>query len=97
MTGCAGTDLAQLAVAAPGRAVFLRRINVMKRILALSGLLVAVAALSIGCQKKETTTTTTETATTQQAPPASGTPEASTSTATTTTTTVEVTPTATSK
>jgi hypothetical protein len=86
-------DLAQLLDAAPGRAVFWRRINVMKKILALTGLVVATAALSIGCQKRETTTTTTETATTQEVPSASGTPEPSTAT-TTTTTTVEVTPTA---
>jgi hypothetical protein len=85
-----GTDLAQLQDAAP-EGLFLRRTNVMKRILALAGIFVAAAALSIGCQKKETTTTTT----TQEVPSTSGTPEASTATTTTTTTTVEVTPTAT--
>jgi hypothetical protein len=42
----------------------------MKRTLTLVGFLIAgTAALSLGCQKRETTTTTTETTTTSDATP----------------------------
>jgi hypothetical protein len=41
----------------------------MKRTLTLVGFLIAgTAALSLGCQKRETTTTTTETTTTSDVP-----------------------------
>jgi hypothetical protein len=84
----AGTNLAVSRVAAR-EGCFFEEANDMKKILSLAGVLVVAAALSLGCQKKETTTTTTES--TSQAPSTAGTPEAGT-TQTTTTTTVETTP-----
>jgi hypothetical protein len=64
-----------------------RRNDAMKRMLTLAGFLIAgTAALSLGCQKRETTTTTTGEA------PASATPEPAG--ATTPSTAEEPTPTA---
>jgi hypothetical protein len=60
--------------------------SAMKRTLTLAGFLIAgTAALSLGCQRKETTTTT-ETTTTSEVPTATGTPEPMTETTTTTST-----------